>query len=208
MTNELSHTRLGRSCSRVADPRWGPSKGSCGPSVHLENGQSMPLAYANRLSGLHGTTEQVGELAAALAAVPGLRLAGDNYRLWRIVGENLDDPGKIDLSPGTSPAVEVYPWAADLELIPLEEEAQPLAELSVRPGSRILLELRNKDLTWPEEIARLAKGLGSGDAAALRAPNAQGAPCGVTGLYNLGCLAALSFVRIGMGVGVEGTRAT
>lgn len=37
----------------------------------------------------------------------------------------------------------------------LEEETKTLSELGITDGHRLLIEVRNKDLTWPEELGAL-----------------------------------------------------
>jgi hypothetical protein len=41
------------------------------------------------------------------------------------------------------------------ELLLLDDNAMALNELGVEAGARVLLEVRNVDLTWPEEVAHL-----------------------------------------------------
>lgn len=40
----------------------------------------------------------------------------------------------------------------------LEDENATLEELGVQDSDQLLLEVRNKDLTWPEELGALASG--------------------------------------------------
>ena len=109
---------------------------------------------------------RIGRVADLSAA---LRLSPESSRLWLLTpgsSRDLDDPER--------------------EMLLLEEEDLRFVELNITTGSLVLLEVRNKDLTWPEEMSRLAKSLGSGDAGALRAPTTGPTPKGLTGLYNLG----------------------
>ncbi|CAH1641332.1 unnamed protein product [Spodoptera littoralis] len=68
----------------------------------------------------------------------------------------------------------------------LDDERPTLAALGLDDRARLLLELRNPDLTWPEEIGALSMSSGSCRATERRetliAPNLPGA----TGLHNLG----------------------
>ncbi|KYB26971.1 ubiquitin carboxyl-terminal hydrolase 32 isoform X2 [Tribolium castaneum] len=66
----------------------------------------------------------------------------------------------------------------------LEDENATLQDLSVIDGDKILLEVRNKDLTWPEELGALVAG-GQTTLSAERRPTIC-LPPGATGLHNLG----------------------
>ncbi|XP_075218366.1 ubiquitin specific protease 32 isoform X2 [Lycorma delicatula] len=65
-------------------------------------------------------------------------------------------------------------------VIPIEDETATLEELNVEDEDQILVEVRNKDLTWPEEIGHLA--LPQND----KCRTAGTTEKGVTGLNNLG----------------------
>ena len=39
----------------------------------------------------------------------------------------------------------------------LEEEEMTVEELGIEENCQLLIEVRNKDLTWPEEMSQLAK---------------------------------------------------
>ncbi|XP_075983851.1 ubiquitin specific protease 32 isoform X2 [Anticarsia gemmatalis] len=76
-------------------------------------------------------------------------------------------------------------WSVGSTTVLLDDERPTLHELRLDERARLLLELRNPDLTWPEEIGALS--MGSGNRATERretliAPNLPGA----TGLHNLG----------------------
>ncbi|CAB3219962.1 unnamed protein product [Arctia plantaginis] len=80
---------------------------------------------------------------------------------------------------------DVRLWAVASAAVLLDDERPTLYELRLDERPRLLLELRNPDLTWPEEIGAL--GICSGSRATERretliAPNLPGA----TGLHNLG----------------------
>lgn len=64
-------------------------------------------------------------------------------------------------------------------MILLEEENKTVEELEIMDNSQILIEVRNKDLTWPEELSQLAKNKALIDKSV---PTERGA----TGLNNLG----------------------
>ncbi|XP_046459200.1 ubiquitin carboxyl-terminal hydrolase 32-like isoform X2 [Daphnia pulex] len=65
-------------------------------------------------------------------------------------------------------------------LVLLEDENATLASLSCRDNDQLLIEVRNKDLTWPEEMVSLSGQ--SGDKYRQALPSEKGA----TGLNNLG----------------------
>lgn len=80
----------------------------------------------------------------------------------------------------------------------LEEEHPTLQELMIADNDQFLLEIRNKDLTWPEELGSLSLGNGSNGGtgsgggfggmdrrATLASIQSVHAP-GATGLHNLG----------------------
>lgn len=75
----------------------------------------------------------------------------------------------------------------DSATILLEEEGATLQDCGVTDGDKILLEVRNKDLTWPEELGALAVGggAGAGSLNGERRPTIC-LPPGATGLHNLG----------------------
>lgn len=46
----------------------------------------------------------------------------------------------------------------DVQTILLEDENTTLQDLGMQDNEQILLEVRNKDLTWPEELGALVSG--------------------------------------------------
>ncbi|KAH8268808.1 hypothetical protein KR018_007576 [Drosophila ironensis] len=109
------------------------------------------------------TIRQVGEFLCEQ-----LRLKAEDIRLWHVP----------------------HP---DNGAILLEEDAMCLKELLIRDNDQLLLEIRNKDLTWPEELGSLASaqsGQGGGTPGDRRRHTRTSimsvhAP-GATGLHNLG----------------------
>ncbi|KQS44270.1 ubiquitin carboxyl-terminal hydrolase 32 isoform X1 [Drosophila erecta] len=109
------------------------------------------------------TVRQVGEFLCEQ-----LRLKSEDIRLWHV--PQLDNGAIL-----------------------LEEDAMCLKELLIRDNDQLLLEIRNKDLTWPEELGSLAtaqsgQGAGTpGDRRRLTRSSIMSvhAP-GATGLHNLG----------------------
>ncbi|XP_063924982.1 ubiquitin carboxyl-terminal hydrolase 32 isoform X2 [Zophobas morio] len=65
----------------------------------------------------------------------------------------------------------------------LEDENATLQDLGVVDGDKILLEVRNKDLTWPEELGALVAG---GQVLSAERRPTISLPPGATGLHNLG----------------------
>lgn len=62
-------------------------------------------------------------------------------------------------------------WHVKENTILLEDENATLQELGIVDNDQILLEVRNKDLTWPEELGALvAGGPGVGGLSAERRP--------------------------------------
>ncbi|KAH8388821.1 hypothetical protein KR215_000251 [Drosophila sulfurigaster] len=122
------------------------------------------LAYTAAFSRL-ATVRQVGEFLCDQ-----LRLKPEDIRLWH-----------------------VPPSAATLDnsAILLEEDTMCLKELLIRDNDQLLLEIRNKDLTWPEELGSLASaqsvGSGPNDRRRMTRTSIMSvhAP-GATGLHNLG----------------------
>ncbi|KAF9417462.1 hypothetical protein HW555_005465 [Spodoptera exigua] len=115
------------------------------------------LAYTAAFSRL-ATVKQVCDFLCAA-----LGLAREDVRLWLVTGGSAGSGGVL-----------------------LDDERPTLASLGLDERSRLLLELRNPDLTWPEEIGALSMSSGSSRATERRetliAPNLPGA----TGLHNLG----------------------
>ncbi|XP_049878866.1 ubiquitin carboxyl-terminal hydrolase 32 isoform X2 [Pectinophora gossypiella] len=77
-------------------------------------------------------------------------------------------------------------WSLGSNTVLLDDERPTLQELKCDERTRLLIEVRNADLTWPEEIGALSMSAGGGRATERRetliAPNLPGA----TGLHNLG----------------------
>lgn len=71
----------------------------------------------------------------------------------------------------------------------LEEDFETLQDLAIRENDQFLLEIRNKDLTWPEELGSLslsqANGVTQDRRATIASVQSMHAP-GATGLHNLG----------------------
>ncbi|XP_028166705.1 ubiquitin carboxyl-terminal hydrolase 32-like, partial [Ostrinia furnacalis] len=76
---------------------------------------------------------------------------------------------------------DVRLWALGANAVLLDDERPALHELRL-DARRLLLELRNPDLTWPEEITALTGSRATERRETLIAPNLPGA----TGLHNLG----------------------
>lgn len=79
---------------------------------------------------------------------------------------------------------DVRLWHVKENTVLLEDENATLQELSIVDNDQILLEVRNKDLTWPEELGALAAG-GQTVLNSERRPTIS-LPPGATGLHNLG----------------------
>lgn len=102
------------------------------------------------------TVKQVGEFLCAR-----LKLKQDTIRLWHM-GQN-----------GETPFL-------------LEEDTLTLEELNFADNDQILLEIRNKDLTWPEELRAITQNqLVSDRRGTVASVSSIGSP-GATGLHNLG----------------------
>uniref|UniRef100_A0A182PRW5 ubiquitinyl hydrolase 1 n=1 Tax=Anopheles epiroticus TaxID=199890 RepID=A0A182PRW5_9DIPT len=121
------------------------------------------LAYTAAFSRL-ATVKQVAEFLCQR-----LKLKPEDIRLWHLVP--------------TPTGISEFPYL-------LEEEQLTLHELSIGDNDQILLEIRNKDLTWPEELGSLALSQGAastsmerrGTVASIQSQH----PPGATGLHNLG----------------------
>lgn len=74
---------------------------------------------------------------------------------------------------------DVRVWHVKETTTLLEDEYATLQDLYVQDNDQLLLEVRNKDLTWPEELGALASGNSE------RRPTITLSP-GATGLHNLG----------------------
>uniref|UniRef100_A0A182NQT2 ubiquitinyl hydrolase 1 n=1 Tax=Anopheles dirus TaxID=7168 RepID=A0A182NQT2_9DIPT len=121
------------------------------------------LAYTAAFSRL-ATVKQVAEFLCQR-----LKLKPEDIRLWHLVP--------------TPTGISEFPYL-------LEEDQLTLNELSIGDNDQILLEIRNKDLTWPEELGSLALSQGAGSTIAERRGTVSSLhsqhPPGATGLHNLG----------------------
>lgn len=121
------------------------------------------LAYTAAFSRL-ATVKQVAEFLCQR-----LKLRVEDIRLWH-------------LAP-TPNGVTEFPYL-------LEEDNNTLQELSISDNDQLLLEIRNKDLTWPEELGSLTIAHSNshnnlerrGTIASIQSQH----PPGATGLHNLG----------------------
>lgn len=130
------------------------------------------LAYLAAFSRL-ATVRQVGDFLCQR-----LKLRPEDVRLWHVGGT----------TPVSSQVESPYL---------LEEEHLTLEELVITDNDQILLEVRNKDLTWPEELGSLSAGTqvggvgsggvgGGGDRRPTIDSVASTHAPGATGLHNLG----------------------
>lgn len=105
------------------------------------------------------TVKQVGEFLCQH-----LTLRTEDVRLWHVF--NLEDSACL-----------------------LEEDIVTLQDLAITDNDQILLEVRNKDLTWPEELGNLTFNQSNNSHQQRRATiisvQSMHAP-GATGLHNLG----------------------
>lgn len=126
------------------------------------------LAYTAAFSRL-ATVKQVAEFLCQR-----LKLKVEDVRLWHILGN-----GNFTNSSVSSQLNEIP--------LLLEEEQMTLQELVVNDNDQILLETRNKDLTWPEELGSLSLNQSTNLINQERRPTIASihAP-GATGLHNLG----------------------
>ncbi|KAI5696057.1 hypothetical protein M8J75_007481 [Diaphorina citri] len=98
------------------------------------------------------TVQQVCDFAAST-----FHLSRQDVRLWQILNQDQED-----------------------NVLLLEDESCTLEDLGIdNENNNILVEVRNKDLTWPEEINKLATAPSLKQVAAISVP-------GATGLNNLG----------------------
>lgn len=119
------------------------------------------LAYTAAFSRL-ATVQKVGAFLCEQ-----LRLRAEDIRLWHIPS------GPVDNSA-----------------ILLEEDSMTLKELLIKDNDQILLEIRNKDQTWPEELGSLtltqSGGASVNDRRLTRSSIMSVQAPGATGLHNLG----------------------
>ncbi|XP_041972370.1 ubiquitin carboxyl-terminal hydrolase 32 isoform X2 [Aricia agestis] len=132
------------------------TQSTLGPGSLRATPPERQLAYSAAFSRL-ATVKQVTEFLCGALGLP-----REDVRLWALDGAGA----------GSCPVL-------------LDDERPTLHELGIEPRARLLLERRNPDLTWPEEITQLCMS-GSGRMAerreTLTAPDVPGA----TGLHNLG----------------------
>uniref|UniRef100_A0A1I7ZCM3 Ubiquitin carboxyl-terminal hydrolase 48 n=1 Tax=Steinernema glaseri TaxID=37863 RepID=A0A1I7ZCM3_9BILA len=78
-------------------------------------------------------------------------------------------------------------WILEIDSKPkkilVSDDALRLRSIGVQNTVQVLVELRNADMSWPEEIARLRN---SSDSLVESTNGENGRPSGVTGLYNMG----------------------
>ncbi|XP_073841699.1 ubiquitin specific protease 32 isoform X2 [Musca autumnalis] len=119
------------------------------------------LAYTAAFSRL-ATVQKVGAFLCEQ-----LRLRADDIRLWHIPSGNIDNSAIL-----------------------LEEDNMTLKELLFKDNDQILLEIRNKDQTWPEELGSLSLTQSGGssinDRRLTRTSIMSVQAPGATGLHNLG----------------------
>lgn len=124
--------------------------------------QKKYLAYTAAFSRL-ATVKQVGEFLCQR-----LKLRSEDIRLWHVIA--------------SSSSAHELPYL-------LEEDNATLTDLCIHDNDQILLEIRNKDLTWPQELESLTTSQNNanvqerrGTIASVQSMHAPGA----TGLHNLG----------------------
>lgn len=128
------------------------------PTSTPANSMQAPKKYLAYIAAFSrlATVKQLGEFLCAR-----LKLKQDTIRLWHM-GQNGDAPYL------------------------LEDEPLTLEELNFLDNDQVLLEIRNKDLTWPEELRAITQNQVAqdrrGTVASVASLNAPGA----TGLHNLG----------------------
>lgn len=119
------------------------------------------LAYTSTFSCL-ATVQQVIEFLCQH-----LHLTIDNVRLWLIPSNSMDQSASL-----------------------LDEENMTLGDLMIKDNDQLLLEIRNDDQTWPEELNTLtiaANGIGSSNERRLTRNSIMSIHVpGTTGLHNLG----------------------
>ncbi|XP_037889986.1 ubiquitin carboxyl-terminal hydrolase 32 isoform X1 [Glossina fuscipes] len=120
------------------------------------------LAYTAAFSRL-ATVQQVGTFLCEQ-----LRLRTEDVRLWHIPQGSLDNSAIL-----------------------LEEDSMMLKELLIKDNDQVLLEIRNKDQTWPEELGSLTLTQSGGnsiinDRRLTRTSIMSVQVPGATGLHNLG----------------------
>lgn len=147
---------------------WGSVVGGYGAAALSSAGLTAPppmsprryLAHTAAFSRLASVGQVLEFLSQRLVLRP------DDLRLWLV--RDSQQPG----SPGGTST-------APLNL--LDDDRATLQDVGAKDGDQILLEVRNADLTWPEELGALVAGARQQE----RAP-AVALPVGATGLHNLG----------------------
>ncbi|XP_075159626.1 ubiquitin specific protease 32 isoform X2 [Haematobia irritans] len=117
------------------------------------------LAYTASFSRL-ATVQKVGAFLCEQ-----LRLRTEDIRLWHIPSGSIENSAIL-----------------------LEEDSMTLKELMIKDNDQILLEIRNKDQTWPEELGSLTQTGGTtvNDRRLTRSSIMSVQAPGATGLHNLG----------------------
>ncbi|XP_055844484.1 ubiquitin carboxyl-terminal hydrolase 32 isoform X2 [Episyrphus balteatus] len=157
----LMHQQMPLNSPAVSN--WGAVSGGGYAALSTTPNEIQPpkkyLAYTAAFSRL-ATIKQIGEFLCDQ-----LRWKPEDIRLWHIASTS-----------------------ADNNPIMLEEENMTLKELLIRDNDQILLEVRNKDLTWPEELGSLSLTHGNShmDRRLTRASIHSVHAPGATGLHNLG----------------------
>ncbi|KAH9503865.1 Ubiquitin carboxyl-terminal hydrolase 32 [Bulinus truncatus] len=123
-----------------------------GMATSFANGPTLPRRY-HAYTASFSRKHTLGQIYEFLCNK--LRFYREDFRLWKI---NVKDDQNLTL---------------------LEDEDKTVEECDIEDNQQILLEVRNKDLTWPEEMSQLAK---NKTAKKDDVPTQKGA----TGLNNLG----------------------
>lgn len=159
---------------------WGSVSGGYGgiPVSNYATISSVPqmlqppkryLAYTAAFSRL-ATVKQVEEFLCQR-----LKLKSEDVRLWHIISNN-----------NTNTNSSIISQMNEIPIL-LEDEQMTLQELTMNDNDQLLLEIRNKDLTWPEELGSLSLNQSNifsnqDRRATITSIHAPGA----TGLHNLG----------------------
>ncbi|GAB0091632.1 ubiquitin carboxyl-terminal hydrolase 32 [Sergentomyia squamirostris] len=124
------------------------------------------LAYMAAFSKL-ATVKQVCEFLSQR-----LKLRQEDVRLWHVLGGSQSGNGMAEM-----------PYL-------LEDDQTTLQELMINDNDQLLLECRNKDLTWPEELSALsisgASGANERRSTVASIHSVHPVAAGATGLHNLG----------------------
>lgn len=140
------------------------------------------LAYTAAFSRL-ATLKQVAEFLCQR-----LKLKVEDVRLWHIISPSNSVSTSSSL---VATSISSSNQANDVSIL-LEEEQMTLQEILINDNDQILLEIRNKDLTWPEELGSLTL-TNSHHPSSTALLSAERRPTiasihapGATGLHNLG----------------------